>query len=74
MNLYRIQLSTVSAYGDAYVIADTTDEAYKIVREILEEKNIGFYRERELRSITVLAQDKIYPAAPNILYHKDMQR
>ena len=45
--LYRITLrgmtynSTGVAYGSSYVIAETSDEAYKKVRKFLDENDLG---------------------------------
>ena len=65
--LYRVQLKGMTSsfvgarYGMPYVVATSPTEAYKIVREFLDRKNIGFRNEREMDSITLLAEESDYP-------------
>ena len=65
--LYRIQLKgmtssfTGTCYGMPYVVATNPTDAYKIVREYLDKGGIGFCSDREMDSITMLAEESVYP-------------
>ena len=65
--LYRVQLKgmtssfTGTCYGMPYVVATDPTEAYKIVREYLDRNNLGCRNEREMDSITLLAEEGGYP-------------
>lgn len=68
MKLYRVELQgmtytmvTSPAYGLPYVVANSMDEAEQLVKEYLEENNIGFSKDREVKSITLLAEEGRYP-------------
>ena len=39
----------------AYVTAENTDQAYKMFREVLDERDYGCYSDRELFSVEVVA-------------------
>lgn len=63
MKLFRVKLkgmtfsSTGAPHGDCYVIANDPTEAYKALREFLNEKDYGFLHERELDTIELLADE-----------------
>ena len=67
MKLYRVTCrgmtvsfaSTVN--GIAYVVADNSDEAYKKLKKYLDEKEIGFFMERELDKVELIAEATDYP-------------
>jgi cobalamin biosynthesis protein CbiG len=67
MNLYRVKLkgmqypNSVVAYGIPYVVANSADEALKIVQEFLDKEDIGSDSERVMESIELLAEEKRYP-------------
>lgn len=67
MKLYRVKLRGMTSeslsisYGYPYVIAENTDEALDKVKEYLDKRNLGFARERELDSVTLLAEEGDYP-------------
>lgn len=44
------------AHGIAYVVAFDPQEAYHKVRQNLDERKLGFIHERELESVTLLAE------------------
>jgi len=75
--LYRVQLEGVAVsfvrtcYGISYVVATNPTEAYKIVREYLDRKNLGFRSEREMDSITLLAEETDYPDCRFHLFMKE---
>ena len=72
--LYRVTLrgmkynSSGVAYGVSYVVADDAEEAYRMVRRMLDEKDIGFARERELESVELIAENYRYTNAGCVLY------
>jgi hypothetical protein len=73
--LYRVQLKGMkgsfigtcygmpigTCYGMPYVVATNPTDAYKIVQEYLDKTNLGFRSEREMDSITLLAEEGDYP-------------
>ena len=68
MKLYEVVLRGVDKYRTSYVVAESTDIAYDIVRKYLDEKDIGFESDRELETITLLAENTDYPACQTNLY------
>lgn len=56
------------AHGRCYVVAADPAEAYKRVRSYLDKHDIGFTRERELKTITLLAEDVMSPNCGHRLY------
>lgn len=56
---YSASGSTV--HGINYVVANNPDEAYKIVRELLDKQNIGFSHDRALHKVELIAEEGIYP-------------
>ena len=55
-------------YGTSFVIAVNPDEAYQKVRAFLDENNLGFVHERELKCVELIAEQKDYPDCGTILY------
>lgn len=51
MNLYLVHMLRYQAY----VLANDPDEAYKKMRTLYDEQDLGFYGDRELRSIELIA-------------------
>jgi len=47
--------------GDAYVVANNPDEAYKAVRAFLDHEDLGFEHERQLDLVKLLAEEGRYP-------------
>ena len=56
------------AHGVTYVVAENPDEAYCIVRAALDQRNLGFRGDREMRSIELLAEQTAYPDCGTTLY------
>lgn len=56
------------AYGFAYVVATDAAEAYRKVRERLDSKDLGFAKDREMQTVTLLAEATDYPDCSVILY------
>ena len=61
MKLYKIKIRTYKKGCVNYVVANNPDEAYKILRKYLDEKNYFFSSERELDNIKLIAEEGDYP-------------
>lgn len=59
---------TGTPHGIAFIIANTPEQAYNILRKDLDERNLGFEHERELYIIELIAEDTEYPACKMRLY------
>jgi len=46
------------SYGSSYVIAENTDEAYRKLKKYLDEKDIGFRKDRVLSSVELVADEE----------------
>lgn len=72
--LYRVELKGMTsnygstAYGNSFVVAKDPTEAYQKVREYLDSKDLGFPHERELDTITLLAEEGDYPECRTQLF------
>lgn len=72
--LYRVVLRGMThnmvgiSRGNSFVIAKDTAEAYQKVREYLDSKDLGFRYERELDTITLLAEEGDYPECRTQLF------
>lgn len=72
--LYRVTLkgmqynSTGVAYGISYAIAENAEEAYQKVKKSLDEKDLGFSKDRALEKIELIAEDYQYTDSGCILY------
>mgnify|MGYP003593638204 CR=1 FL=1 len=56
------------AYGISYVIAKDMNEAYKKVREFLDDSDIGFRKDREIEKVELLAEDYQYTDTGTMLF------
>jgi hypothetical protein len=63
LKLYRVETQGMTssfigstAHGVAYVVAIDPSEAYEKLRAYLDEHNFGLSKERELKSITLIAE------------------
>jgi len=74
MRLYKVTLrglvggTTSTDYNASYVVAETPTKAYKVVRAFLDINDIGFEADRELKSVTLLAECICYPDCRTILF------
>lgn len=70
--LYRVTCRGMThgdqPHGIAYVVAADPADAYKKVRASLDERNLGFAKERELDKIELLAEVGNYPECGTALY------
>ena len=66
MNLYRVKLAGMRtnigkvAYGDSYVLANDPTEAYQTLKNFVDKHDLGFIRDREMESVTLLASEEKY--------------
>lgn len=75
VSLYRVNLagaffgiSHKIFFGESYVVAANPQKAYEMVRNYLDNNNIGFPHERALRSVELLAEDSSYPECGHMLF------
>ena len=69
MKLYRVVLRGMThlgnaggvSHGDAYVVAENPDKAYIKLKDYLDKREYGFWYERELDHIHLLAEEADYP-------------
>ena len=71
--LYKVtcrgmQTSFGIMHGINYVVASDLTAAYAVVRKNLDEKDIGFEKDRELETIELLAEETDYPNCNVHLY------
>ena len=75
MKLYLVKLRGLSNdesgspdYQNSYVVADDPSKAYKWVKDYLDKYDLGFSGDRELDSITLIAEAVQYPDCETILF------
>jgi hypothetical protein len=69
MRLYRINLKgSLNICGTPYVIANDPGEAYGIVKKFLQEEDVGYDKDREMRNIELLADTVQYPPCGDMLF------
>lgn len=73
MKLYKVKIRggcspTSTNYRESYVVASSIDGAYMQVREYLDRNDLCFQDERELESITLIAEMSKYPACKTMLF------
>ena len=73
--LYRVTckgmrggLATDVAYGIAYVVAEDAADAYRKVREALDNEGLGMARDRAMDKLELLAESGKYPDCGFRLY------
>lgn len=72
--LYRVTLrgmthsSTGVIHGVSYVVAYDPEHAYRVVRNDMDKRNIGFKHDRELLSVELIAEDYAYTECKTRLY------
>lgn len=67
--LYMVRLRGLggSRYNPAYVVAKDAGEAYNKVRNYLDKENIGFGKSREMKTVTLLADNYAYSEVGTLL-------
>lgn len=67
--LYRVTCRGMQgSHGTAYVIAGNPNEAYRLLRDDLDRRDLGFQKERELLSVELIAEEGAYPDCKTQLY------
>jgi hypothetical protein len=66
ISLYKVVFRGLynSTFHESYVISDSLDSAYKVVREWLDKKEYGFSSDRELDHIDLIADNIVYDDIP----------
>jgi hypothetical protein len=67
MKLFLVECLMGCKNGTAFVIAEDPTEAYIKFRKFLDENDIGFEKDRELKQITLLAEQGRYPDITRLL-------
>jgi len=60
MKLYRINLRGY-CFKEYYAVAEDSAKAYEKVRAYLDKNNLAFEKDREMETITLLADETLYP-------------
>jgi len=55
-------------YHESFVVAESPNEAYALVRGFLDKNDLCFTDQRELDSITLLAEASRYPRCKKLLF------
>lgn len=72
--LYKVTLRGMThsysgtKWGESYVVANDSEQAYKKVREYLDKMDIGFRKDRELLKVELLADCFEYNDIGTVLY------
>jgi hypothetical protein len=61
-------------YGEAYVVADGPTQAYQLVRNDLNARDLGFDHDRALESVELVAEDHSDPECGVRLYLDFLKR
>jgi hypothetical protein len=69
MKLYKVNLQNYGRYGEHYVAATDPTHAYYIVRRFMDNENLCFAEERELKSIELVAKQGRYSTKRIPLLH-----
>ena len=73
MKLYKVKIrgghnTFGTNYNESYVVAERPDRAYQQVREFLHVRGLCFNEQRELDTITLLAEMCEYPMCRTMLF------
>ena len=60
-NLYKVKINTYKKGNEFYVVATDSGTAYQTVRDLLDEKDWFFDKERCLDEVKLVAQNEDYP-------------
>ena len=79
MKLYKVRIrggcsATSTNYHESYAVASSIDSAYMQVWEYLDKNDLCFQDERELESITLVAEMSKYPACKTMLFMEGMNQ
>lgn len=67
MKLYRVSINTYKF--KPYVIAEDSEKAYQKVKKFLDEKDLCFSKEREMKCVELLADDNYYGDVEDMLFN-----
>lgn len=68
VKLRGMKCSSSITYGISYVVAVNSNDAYMKVRNYLDDNDIGFASDRELESVSLIAEQTDYPNCSTKLY------
>ena len=72
MKLYKVTLQGMiygdNAYGISFVVAEDPQKAYEKVKAFLDEKDIGYEKYRELKTVELIAENYQYTKCGTLLY------
>jgi hypothetical protein len=69
MNLYRVTCKGMrSSHACAYVISDNAQDAYNKLLSFLNKEDLGFFSDRALDKIELIADDERYPSCGTRLF------
>lgn len=72
-NLYRVTLVGMhQTHGISYVVASDPSMAYEIVYDDLNERNIGYRKDRVLSKVELIASNEKYPDSHVRLYIQEV--
>jgi hypothetical protein len=67
MNLYKVTLQGMTdTYGTSYAVAGNPDEAYQMVLEFLTKEDLGYARQRVLKSVELIAESHRHTTMPKL--------
>ena len=75
LKLYKVTIrggfnATSTDYHESYVVARSTNDAYEQVKKFLDDNDLCFRDERELKQIELMAECKHYSNCKTILFIK----
>lgn len=72
MKLFKVNLKGVGRHSVAFVVAENAGDAYSIVRDDMNEKNIGTFQNRILDSVEYLAEDSDFPETTKLYVQRKL--
>ena len=72
MNLYRLEFQGYRI-DPAYILAESTNEAYDLARKDLDDRDYAYRKDRGLKTISLVAQDTECPDCGTRLYVTEVE-
>lgn len=75
--LYKVTLKGMTSsptgtnYGISYIVAPDCNTAYLFLRRFLDDRDIGFTKDREMDTVELIAEDALYPDCRTMLLISD---
>jgi len=67
MKLYQVICRGMrDSHGMAYVVASDAETAYRRVRDDLNKRDLGYDKDREMQTVTLVAEEAEYPACSRL--------